>query len=79
MRSQFFDGFNFNDKKYSLVAIEKPEELFNIKNFLYGLRFLTNPACAATRLFIGWTMKNSLSFRSYLPITATMRPPLSSE
>ena len=31
MRSQFFDGFNFNDKKYSLVAIEKPEELFNIK------------------------------------------------
>ena len=32
MRSQFFDGFNFNDKKYSLVAIEKPEELFNIKS-----------------------------------------------
>ena len=32
MRSQFFDGFNFNDKKYSLVAIEKPDELFNIKS-----------------------------------------------
>lgn len=39
MRSQFFDGFNFNDKKYSLVAIEKPDELFNIKSLPYGLRF----------------------------------------
>lgn len=32
MRAQFFDGFNFNDRKYSIVAIERPEELFSIKD-----------------------------------------------
>ena len=35
MRSQFFDGFDFSEYKYSIVAIEHVDELFKIEK--YGL------------------------------------------
>ncbi|WP_101912746.1 hypothetical protein [Megasphaera vaginalis (ex Bordigoni et al. 2020)] len=33
MRAQFFDGFNFDTFKYSIVAVEKVPSFFNIKDF----------------------------------------------
>ena len=35
MRSQFFDGFDFAEYKFSIVAVEHVDEFFNIEQ--YGL------------------------------------------
>lgn len=35
MKAQFFDGFDYDRFKFSIVAVEHPEELFNISD--YGL------------------------------------------
>ncbi|MCH4178642.1 MAG: hypothetical protein LKF47_02075 [Megasphaera sp.] len=44
MRAQFFDGFDFAHFKYSIVAIEHPEQFFNIESF--GLHpIMYNEAC----------------------------------
>ena len=32
MQPQFFDGFNFHNRKYSIVAVEKPQNLFSIND-----------------------------------------------
>ena len=33
MKAQFFDGFDFDKYKYSIVAVEYPERFFNIGDF----------------------------------------------
>ena len=33
MKAQFFDGFNFDKYKFSIVAVEYPENFFNITDF----------------------------------------------
>lgn len=44
MRAQFFDGFDFAHYKYSIVAIEHPEQFFSIEEF--GLHpIMYNEAC----------------------------------
>lgn len=44
MRAQFFDGFDFDKFKLSIVAIEHVEDFFNIEEF--GLHpIMYNEAC----------------------------------
>lgn len=75
MRAQFFDGFDFDKFKLSIVAIEHVEDFFNIEEF--GLHpIMYNEACLRgyTCIF-GFNEEKMLTLHKLLTNNNGMEPP----